>query len=140
VTTPANPATPQRLSTFGYSLLLDDGDLVLDGGALREVSGAANLIQALTLRVLTPYGSDRFNTTYGLDVRQALTEPHGRRMARELLRLNLVRTLAADTRVSEVRDVIFDEGGEPGRRIRSVEVIVETVTGTTTTLFVDAEL
>lgn len=123
---------------FGFSLLLDDGDLVLSEGSLAEVSGVDNLTQALTVRVLTPDGSDRFNTTYGLDVTQALAGPHDRRMVRELLRLNLVRTLAADPRVREVREIVFADDTEEGRRrIQTVEVIVETVTGDTATLFVE---
>lgn len=139
-TAPDGPGDGRAGRPFGRSLALDDGDLVLDGGVLRTVSGTANLLQALTLRVLTPYGSDRFTTTYGLDVRQALTGAHGRRMARELLRLDLVRTLASDPRISEVRDVIFTDDADPGLRVRGVEVVVETVTGATTTLFVDPPL
>ena len=96
----AHPATPAEAdasrSPFGYGLALDDGDLVLENSRLRLAAGIANLVQALTLRVLTPFGSDRFDITYGLDVRRTFTEPHSRRTARELLRLDLVRTLGTD--------------------------------------------
>jgi hypothetical protein len=51
--------TPTSPDPFGRGLRVDDGDLVLDGGDLAEVTGIANLTQALTLRVLTPFGSDR---------------------------------------------------------------------------------
>jgi phage baseplate assembly protein W len=136
MTPPLEPAVPDRRASLGRSLELVDGDLVLRDGLLVEVSGTDNLLQALTLRVLTPYGSDRFHTGYGLDVRQALTEPHGRRIARELLRLELVRTLAGDPRVREVRDVVFAETAA-GQRLASVEVVLETVAGTATTLVVD---
>lgn len=123
--------------TLGHSLRFDDGDLVLDNGDLRMVAGRANLVQALTLRLLTPYGTDRFNTSYGVDLRPVLTEAHSRRTARELLRLNLVRTVAADPRVREVQDVIFDD--DPAvRQRRHVEVVVELVTGESATLVVDA--
>jgi hypothetical protein len=139
-----DPVTPAEAaagrSPFGYSLALDQGDLVFDGGRLRIVPGVANLVQALTLRVLTPYGSDRFNVTYGLDVRRTFTDPHGRRTSRELLRLDLVRTLGSDPRVAEVRDVIFADDVEPGLRVAGAEVIVETVAGTTATLAIDPGL
>lgn len=130
-------------TAFGYSLLLDDGDLVIEDGELLMVAGQPNLIQALTLRVLTPYGSDRFNTTYGLDVTQAFTQPNGLRMVKELLKLNLVRTLGVDPRVSDIREVLFDDdpaylaehpeldarslGDQHHRRVWQVEVAIETV-------------
>ena len=96
-------------TTFGYSLELDDGDLVIENDQLLTIAGKPNLIQALTLRVLTPYGSDLFNTTYGLDVSQAFTQPQGLRMVKELIKLNLVRTLGSDPRVDDIRDVLFDD-------------------------------
>ena len=130
-------------TAYGYSLLLDNGDLVIENGELLTVAGQPNLIQALTLRVLTPYGSDRFNTTYGLDVTQAFTQPNGLRMVKELLRLNLVRTLGVDPRVSDIRDVLFDDDpaylaehpeldeqalrDQHHRRVWQVEVAIETV-------------
>ena len=60
---------------FGYSLALDDGDLVFHGDTLATVSGRANLLQALQLRILTPFGSDRFNVNYGLDFTASFTRP-----------------------------------------------------------------
>jgi hypothetical protein len=140
---------------LGHSLLLQDGDLVLSAGALAEVDGIANLAQALTLRVLTPYGSDMFNTRYGLSAASAFTRPYGLRMVKELLRLELVRTIGADPRVSDVRSVLFDDdpaflAAHPGgaadaadRRLRrtwAVEVDIETATGTGATLLVDVEV
>ena len=95
------------ITTFGYSLELNNGDLVIENNQLRTVAGKPNLIQALTLRVLTPYGSDQFNTTYGLDVSQAFTHSNGLRMVKELLKLNLVRTLGTDPRVEDIREVLF---------------------------------
>jgi hypothetical protein len=149
MTTPASP------DLFGRGLLVDDGDLVLDGGDLAEVTGLANLVQALTLRVLTPFGSDRFNTSYGLDVTQAFTLANSARIAKELLRLSLVATLATDPRVSEVRQVTFDD--DPDRlaagpdavasantaRIRrdwTVEADVVTVADTAVTLNLNVEV
>jgi hypothetical protein len=144
--------TPTPAGSFGRGLLLDDGDLVLDGGRLAEIDGAANLTQALTLRILTPFGSDRFNTAYGLDLRQAFAEPTGIRMVKELVKLNLVSTLGSDPRIREVKRVTFDDDPEraaadPGaprsarlRRTWNVEVVLETVAGTPVTLFVNVEV
>ncbi|MEU5261567.1 hypothetical protein [Amycolatopsis sp. NPDC021455] len=136
---------------FGRGLLVDNGDLVFSDGRLAEVAGIANLVQALTLRILTPSGSDRFNTTYGLDVTQAFTRPNSTRMVKELLKLNLVGTVGADPRVSAVRQVTFDD--DPARaaadpeaattarlsRRWTAEVHVDTVTGTPVTLRADVE-
>jgi hypothetical protein len=98
---------------FGHGLLVDDGDLALERdpvtnvSRLRTVSGQANLVQALVLRIRTPLGNDEFNTTYGLDVANIFTQPTGARMTKELIKLNLVRTLGTDPRLREVRDVVF---------------------------------
>jgi hypothetical protein len=135
---------------FGYSLALADGDLVFEAGGLGLVSGKHNLLQALELRVLTPFGSDMFNTSYGLDVERAFTEPGGVRMAKELIKLNLVRTLATDPRVRDIRQVLFEDDPEyiarhpdltpdvlrEHRRLRTwrVEVIIDTVNDDTETL------
>ncbi|MFJ5302584.1 hypothetical protein [Streptomyces sp. NPDC088350] len=147
--------SPTSPDPFGHGLRVDDGDLVLDGGDLAGVSGIANLTQALTLRVLTPFGSDRFNTGYGLDVTQAFTEPNGTRVVKQLLKLNLVGTLGTDPRVSEVRQVTFDDDPErlaagPGavdraraaqvRRAWTVEADLETVADVPVTLRVNVEV
>jgi hypothetical protein len=149
MTTPASP------DVFGRGLLVDDGDLVFDGKDLVEVTGLANLVQALTLRVLTPFGSDRFNTGYGLDVTQAFTLANSARITKELLRLSLVATLATDPRVSEVRQVTFDDDPErlaagPDavasantarlRRNWTVEADVVTVADTPVTLNLNVEV
>lgn len=97
------------MAAYGYSFLLNDGDLVIKRNQLLTVAWRDNLLQALTLRVLTPYGSDIYNTTYGLDVSEAFTQPNQLRMVKELIKLNLVRTLGTDPRVSDIREVVFDD-------------------------------
>jgi hypothetical protein len=146
------PATPDPL---GRGLLLDDGDLVFDNGVLAEVTGLANLTQALTVRVLTPFGSDRFNTGYGLDVTQAFTLANSPRTAKDLLRLSLVATLGTDPRVTDVRRVTFDDDPErlaAGtvaqaladtarlRRSWAVEAEVDTLAGTPVTVRTNVEV
>jgi hypothetical protein len=101
---------------LGHSLALVDGDLVLEDGRLVEVVGVSNLIQALALRVLTPLGSDQFNTGYGFDAENIFTQPATARTVRDLISLNLVRTLSADDRVRELRDVVFLDPAEAHRR------------------------
>jgi hypothetical protein len=111
---------------FGYSLKLDDGDIVLETApdtgllVLDEVSGTDNLMQALLLRVQTTFGSDRFNTTYGLDVTNAFTQPGTVSAVKSLIKLSLVRTLGTDPRVSDIQDVQFVD--EPAYRARHPEV------------------
>ncbi|MFG3294286.1 hypothetical protein ACGF3G_36475 [Streptomyces sp. NPDC048179] len=139
-------------TSFGRSLLLDDGDLVVAQGQLLEVESAANLSQALTLRVLTPFGSDPFNTGYGLDIGQAFTQPNPVSVVKQLVQLNLVRTLGTDPRVRDIRQVVFDDDpdllaanpaleptvrGAHSRRVWTVRVELDTVAGDPLTLLVD---
>jgi hypothetical protein len=136
---------------FGYSLALEAGDIVFDAhGALKPVAGKRNLLQALTLRVETPFGSDRFNTSYGLDAQQVFTGAHSVRMIKDLIRMHLVRTLSTDPRVREVREILFSDDpallarqpdrdpaqarDDRHRRFWEVVVTIETVTGDVATL------
>jgi len=123
-------------TSFGRSLLLDDGDLTMTDGRLREVESVANLSQALTLRVLTPAGSDPFNTGYGLDLTQAFVRPNSVSVVQQLIQLNLVRTLGADPRVREIRQVRFEDA-DRDRRAWTVTVVLDTVAGDPLTLLVD---
>ena len=100
---------PER---FGHSLRIEDGDLVVANDEVETVSGFDNLLQSLVLRVMTPLGNDEFNTTYGLDVKNIFTQPTGARLTKELIKLNLVRTLGTDPRIREVRDVVFTDDRE----------------------------
>lgn len=135
---------------FGYSLRLVDGDLLLENDHLVTVVGKPNLLQALELRILTPLGSDIFNTTYGLDIRQAFTQSASVRMVKDLIKLNLVRTLGTDPRVRDIREVLFEDDplyrerhpeldprtirDDRHRRFWQVEVVLDTVQGQTETL------
>jgi hypothetical protein len=113
---------------LGRSLALVDGDLVLKDGDLVDVAGVGNLVQALTLRVLTPLGSDQFNTGYGFDAENVFTQPANARTVRDLITLNLVRTLSTDDRVREIRDVVFLDPAEAHRRRSwTVEVTILTI-------------
>jgi hypothetical protein len=108
------------------ALTLDDGDLAfskdLDLGMLelRQISGADSLMQALVLRVQTPLGNDRFNTTYGLDLGAAFIQPATVSTVQGVIKLNLVQTLGTDPRISDVVDVQFVS--DPAYRARHPEV------------------
>lgn len=135
---------------FGFSLALDKGDLLFAGEQLVMVAGVRNLQQALVLRILTPFGSDIFNTTYGLDVKQAFTQGGGLRLTKELIKLNLVRALGTDPRVRDIREILFEDDptylarhpeltakairNQRHSRIWTVEVTVDTVDGQTQVL------
>jgi hypothetical protein len=102
--------TPDPL---GRSLLLDDGDLVVERpgatATLAQVRGVEALAQALTLALETQLGSDPINVAFGFDLRAIGENPFGVRERREHLRLQLVRTVASDRRVREIRDLYFDD-------------------------------
>ncbi|MFI5529919.1 hypothetical protein ACIA8O_15395 [Kitasatospora sp. NPDC051853] len=116
-------------TSLGRGLELRDGDLVVERGRLAELSGLPNLVQALVLRVLTPLGSDRFATGYGLDVTEVFTRAVTARQAQDLLRLGLVRTLGGDARVREIRDIQVLEPPGGARRLWQVEVVLVAVDG-----------
>jgi phage baseplate assembly protein W len=140
-------------AAFGHGLRLVDGDLAVEQGRLLEVDGLENLVQALVLRIMTPLGTDVFNTGYGFDVRNAFTQPTGARLTSELIKLNLVRTLSPDPRVREVAAISFPDdaahlaihqeldsaAAEARRRGRlwPCEVSLRTVDGATHTLRVN---
>lgn len=104
--------TARERATYGRGLLLDDGDLVLAGGRLAEVEGVANLRQGLRLRLATPWGTDRLDVRYGLDVRDTFTAALPRALVTAALRLSIVRSLASDPRVADVEQVLFDDDPE----------------------------
>jgi phage baseplate assembly protein W len=112
---------------FGHSLALVDGDLGLRGGRVQTIDGIDNLVQALSLRLLTPLGSDFFNTGYGLDARNIFSQPAGTQLVKELVRLNVVRTLAGDPRVREVREVVIGEPRDRHKRSWPVDATVVTM-------------
>jgi hypothetical protein len=122
---------------LGHGLALADGDLVLANGTLAVVAGLPNLVQALTLRVQTPFGSDIFNTGYGFDAASVFTQPVTARTVADLIRLNLVRVLATDARVREIRDVTVTPDAE--RRRWTAEVSIVTGDGQPQTIALPVE-
>ncbi|MFI6041866.1 hypothetical protein ACIA8C_09540 [Nocardia sp. NPDC051321] len=118
-----------RNNTTGIRLA--HGDIVLDRGRIAPLDGMPGLAQDLQIRLLTPLGEDRYDTRYGLDYRAVFTAPANAHEMRDLLRLNIVRTLITDPRVAEIRDIeIVDPGLDAHHRVWNVAVSIITSDGT----------
>lgn len=127
-------------ATLGRSIRLSDGDFGLVLGEpdengkqwldLAPVSGRENFAQALRVIIETPFGSDQVNVNYGLDVAAIFTVANSVRSIKDVIRLNLVKSLSVDDRVREIVGIVFDDepdfallapelaGGDPGARAR----------------------
>lgn len=104
-------------------------DLVFTRGRdLALVEGAANLAQSLSVALLTAPGTDPFHVDFGFDGLRVLTQGLAPPMALELLRLSVLRTLAADSRVAEVVELTLTETA-PGSRRWQVTAVLRTVLG-----------
>jgi|SRR5215472_7564362 hypothetical protein len=99
-------------TVFGTSIALVDGDFRLVNGDLSLVSGTDNFGQALQVIVETPFGSDQINVTYGLDVAAIFSVAATVSSVKDVIRLNLVKSLSVDNRIREVDEILFDD--EPG--------------------------
>ena len=139
----SDPTAPTGV--LGASLALVQGDFVVaspDGSSppdLVRVAGQANLVQAMGVMIGTPFGSDPVNINYGLDVASIFTVANTVSSIKDVIRLNLVKSLMGDDRVREVNDIVFDDeagfatlapelaGGDPGataRRTRQWHAVV----------------
>ena len=117
-------------TVFGTSIALVDGDFRLVNGDLSLVSGTDNFGQALQVIVETPFGSDQINVTYGLDVAAIFSVAATVSSVKDVIRLNLVKSLSADNRIREIDAILFDDetgfaalapefgGGDPGATAR----------------------
>ncbi|MGW6851203.1 hypothetical protein ACWGCK_20920 [Streptomyces virginiae] len=141
--------------SLGHSLALLDGDLVLDphGHDLSLVVGGEALAQALELAVSTQAGSDRLNIRFGFDALALGAFARDLPTRKEYVTMELVRCLSADRRVTDVREVFFDDDprfDDPGTgfdeqalrgvaaahtdRRYTVYAVVDTIAGTALTL------
>lgn len=131
-------------SVFGRSLQLVNGDLHFADGDFTTISGRDNFLQAMQVMMETPFGTDIFNVNYGFDLMNSISQPQSVRMIKELIRLNIVKSLSIDNRVREIKEVVFDDdprffeldhqsNPEESRRTRKAErrwqamVILETI-------------
>jgi hypothetical protein len=101
-----NDAKP---SVFGRSLQMKDGDLFFEQGDLVMTVGRDNFLQSLQIMIETPFATDRFNVNYGFDLLSIFKSPHNVRLAKELIRLNIVKSVSRDDRVREIKEVVFDD-------------------------------
>jgi len=112
---------------LGHSLRFEKGDLVVERRgtapiALAAVRGERALAQALRLTLETQLGSDILNTGYGFDSIGIGAHAYGLETRKEFVKLQLVRAIAGDRRVKEIRELFFDDddrffelnGGELG--------------------------
>ncbi len=113
---------------------LDVGrDLVLAGGDLARDESIDALGQSLALALTTARGSDIFDTSFGFDGVNALAEESDRLLARERVRISVIRVLQADPRVRQIVDVDLDADRLGSRRL-NVTVAFETVSLDRTTI------
>jgi hypothetical protein len=102
--------------------LADDGDLAVEGGDLGAVSGAANMTQAIGVRIDTSPGELTYHLDYGCSLRGFIGEqasPH-RLTALAMLR----RSLKADDRIASVYDASIAINGDSVRMSSSVMTVV----------------
>jgi hypothetical protein len=135
---------PEKPSVFGRSLQLTDGDLLFDQGTLVTVAGRDNFLQAMQVMIETPFATDIFNVKYGFDLLSILGSAQSVRLSKELIRLNIVKSVSQDNRVREIKEVVFnddprffeilpDQNADEHRRTRKIErrwqaiVVLETI-------------
>jgi len=138
------PNNLNQPTAFGKSLQLTDGDLLFDQGDVALIAGRDNFLQAMQVMIETPFGTDIFNVNYGFDILSILQSAQPINPIKELIRLNIVKSVSQDTRVREIKEVVFDDEARffeilPGqnadehRRARKTErrwqaiVVLETV-------------
>ena len=131
-------------TSFGKSLLLTDGDLLFDQGDLVTIAGRDNFLQAMQVMIETPFATDIFNVNYGFDLLNILGAAQSVRLIKELVRLNIVKSISQDDRVREIKEVVFDDdprffeilpdqNADEHRRARKIErrwqaiVVLETI-------------
>ena len=96
-------------SILGRSLRLVNGDLHFTQNDLALVVERDNFMQGMQVMIETPFGTDVFNVNYGFDLINILSLPNSVRLTKELIRLNIVKSLSQDNRVREIREIVFDD-------------------------------
>ena len=100
---------PPKPSVLGRSLLLVNGDLAFTGNDLAPVVDRDNFLQALQVMIETPMGSDVFNVSYGFDLLNCLSAPASVSFIKDLIRLNIVKSISLDDRVREIKEIVFSD-------------------------------
>ena len=94
---------------LGRGLRLDAGDLELRNGDVAMIEDRHNLLQDLQVALDTPAGSDVFNINYGFDYLRIFSAAVTVAAKKDLIRLNIVKTVSQDPRVREVKEIVFDD-------------------------------
>jgi phage baseplate assembly protein W len=100
-----------------------------NGTDFARVEGDQNLAQSLSIALTTALGGDVFNTSFGFDGLNALTDDSSAFLVRERVRIAVVKLLTKDPRVRRIIDVTLDDGRMTSGRILSVTVAFETIAG-----------
>lgn len=138
-TTPTDPTLARAVLGRGLALTpVPGGEPALDllwstgsggsGAGPALVEGADNLAQDLAVALLTPLGSDPFNAGFGFDGLRVLSLALGPAMRKQMLEVAVVRTLLADSRVTDVVDIVLEPLDAARRQV--VRATVRTVLGT----------
>jgi phage baseplate assembly protein W len=96
-------------SPLGRGVRIENGDLEFRNGDLAMTEDRNNLLQDLQIALDTPAGSDPFNINYGFDYLGIFSAPTTVSVKKELIRLNIIKTVTQDPRVREVREIAFDD-------------------------------
>lgn len=100
---------PTKPSALGRSLRLVDGDLSFTEGDLATITGRDNFLQAMQVMIETPMGTDIFNVSYGFDLLNSIGAPQSISLMKEMIRLNIVKSLSIDDRVREIKEILFND-------------------------------
>jgi hypothetical protein len=103
------PTNLSKPTVFGRSLQLADGDLVFEEDDLATIAGRDNFLQSMQVMIETPFATDIFNVNYGFDLLSILGSAQSVRLSKELIRLNIVKSVSQDNRVREIKEVVFDD-------------------------------
>jgi|GEM_PF-2536951 phage baseplate assembly protein W len=112
LTQPVWPVDHAPADPYGRTLVLANGDLVIERGAegqrdLMLIAGRLELAQGIQVLISTPRGSDIFNVLFGFDIYQTLMQPQAVREMRELVRMCVVKALAQEPRIRQIRAIAF---------------------------------
>lgn len=135
----------EKPSVLGRSLRLVNGDLAFSDNDFAPVADRDNFLQALQVMIETPMGSDVFNIGYGFDLLNSISAPRSISLIKDLIRLNIVKSLSLDNRVREIKEIAFSDeprffeispefDPEETRRVRKRErrwqavVVLQTIT------------
>src|SRR4051812_11229243 len=121
------PLTPNE--DLGVDLVLEP---TADGVRLGEVEGVRNVLQDVVIALTTRLGADVFNTQFGFDGLNAISDETDPVMQRERIRLSVISVLNREPRVSRINRVDLAYGDRWTRELK-IEVGFTLIDGQTAT-------